>query len=68
MNSLSAGDIRYTEIVREEFLDGYHYYVNLYIEGDAPKKLTPGTGRCGIDPGVSTLASTSKEKLTGTRL
>lgn len=63
MNSLSAGDIRYAEIVREEFLDGYHYYVNLYIEGDAPKKLIPGTGRCGIDPGVSTLAATSEKKL-----
>lgn len=58
-----SGNIRYCEIVREEFMDGYHYYANLYIDGDAPKKLTPGTGRCGIDPGVSSVAAVSGHRL-----
>ena len=58
-----TGDIKYCEILREEFLDGYHYYVNLYIDGDAPKKIIPGKGRCGIDPGVSTLAAAAEHKL-----
>lgn len=58
-----SGKIRYCEIIREEFNDGYHYYANLYIEGDAPKKLSPGEGRCGIDPGVSTVAAVSEEEL-----
>ena len=62
LESLS-GDTRYCEIVREEFMDGYHYYANLYIDGDAPKKLTPGTGRCGIDPGVSSMAAVSEKHL-----
>lgn len=62
LESLS-GDTRYCEIVREEFMDGYHYYANLYIDGDAPKKLTPGTGRCGIDPGVSSMAAVSEKNL-----
>lgn len=58
-----SGKIRYCEIIREEFNDGYHYYANLYIEGDAPKELIPGNGRCGIDPGVSTVAAVSEEEL-----
>lgn len=62
LESLS-GKVRYCEILREEFLDGYHYYANLYIEGDAPKKTRPGTGRCGVDPGVSTLAAVSEKEL-----
>lgn len=56
LQSLS-GDIKYSELLRLEFKDGYHYYVNLYIDGPAPKKLVPGKGSCGIDPGVSTEAA-----------
>ena len=44
-------------------MDGYHYYANLYIDGDAPKKLTPGAGRCGIDPGVSSMAAVSEKNV-----
>lgn len=62
MDSLS-GEVRYCELVQEEFHDGYHYYANLYLEGDAPKKIRPGSGRCGIDPGVSTIAAASEKEL-----
>lgn len=58
-----SGEIKYCEILREEFKDGYHYYANLYIDGEAPKKLTSGKGRCGLDPGVSTLAVTAEKKI-----
>ena len=44
-------------------MDGYHYYANLYIDGDAPKKLTPSTGRCEIDPGVSSMAAVSEKNV-----
>lgn len=56
MESLS-GTIKYCELLRLEFKDGYHYYVNLYIDGPAPKKLVPGKESCGIDQGVSTEAA-----------
>lgn len=59
-----AGEIKYCEIVRMEFKDGWHYYANLYIDGDAPKKNIPGEGVCGIDPGVSSLAATADKHLT----
>lgn len=44
-------------------MDGYHYYVNIYFKGLAPKKLSPGKGRCGIDPGVSTVAASGEKNL-----
>lgn len=49
-------NVSYCEIERLMFNDGWHYYVRIYFRGDAPKKLNPGKGRMGIDPGVSTAA------------
>ena len=52
--------LRYAEIVRLAFDNGWHYYVNLVLEGSAPKKLFPGDApTTGIDPGMSTIAAVS---------
>lgn len=59
--SLAAGKIKYCEIVRLWFKSGWKYYVNIYIDGNAPKKLTPGKSVMGIDEGVSTVAAVSED-------
>lgn len=49
--------IKYCEISRKMFSDGWHYYVIIYLDGEAPKKITnTGKRRMGIDPGVSMIA------------
>ena len=56
-------DISYCEIKRMMFNNGWHYYVVLYLKGDAPKKLVKiGPNEMGIDPGVSTMAGVSDDK------
>lgn len=55
--------IKYCELVREYFVSGYRYYVNLYLEDKPPVKHKIGNGTCGIDPGVSTIATVSSDKL-----
>ena len=53
-------DISYCEIKREMFPNGWHYYVLVYLKGNAPKKMkTVGSGVMGIDPGTSTIAGVS---------
>ena len=50
-------DISYCEIARKMFPTGWHYYVIIYLKGDAPvKKKKRGKGIVGIDLGVSTIA------------
>lgn len=54
--------VSYCEIERKMFPNGWHYYVLVYLRGDAPKKLAAAGGRdnvCGIDIGVSTVAAVS---------
>lgn len=58
--SLNAGTLKYCEIIRLWFASGWRYYVNLYLDGDAPKKLTPGKSVMGLDEGTSTLAAVSE--------
>ena len=57
------GNVQYCELVRLMFMDGWHYYVRLYIAGPAPKKLIPGTGKAGIDPGMTTMAASTPNRL-----
>ena len=53
--------LRYCNIKRLAFPNGWHYYVELVIDGEPPmKKRTLGTSRMGIDPGVSTVAAVSE--------
>lgn len=56
-------EVSYCEIARKMFMDGYHNYVIVYLKGDPPKKLKAGDLNVEIDPGVSTLAVYSEEKL-----
>ena len=58
--ALSCGKIKYCEIVRLWFKNGWHYYVNLVMTENAPKKLVPGKSTLGIDEGPSTIAATSE--------
>lgn len=55
--------VSYCEIVRKMFPDGWHYYVTVYLNGDAPVKHKRPEGAAknvmGIDPGVSTIAGVS---------
>lgn len=56
-------ELKYCELVREKFGSGYRYYVNLYLDGTPPVKYKIGKGRAGIDPGVSTIAAVSSNKI-----
>ncbi len=59
--------ISYCEIKRMIFPNGYHYYVTVYLDGDAPKKLInvgSPDNITGVDIGVSTVATASDDKLT----
>lgn len=57
-------NVKYCEIKRMMFPSGWRYYVSLYLDGPAPKKLTAGDAPlCEIDPGVSTMAVYSEEKV-----
>lgn len=56
--------VKYCEIVRKMFNNGWHYYVNVYLDGDAPlKQMTIKDGTMGIDPGVSAIAAVSNDKI-----
>ena len=55
-------DISYCDIQRMAFPNGYHYYVNIYLEGDAPAEFESPKNDIGIDPGVSTIAANRENK------
>ena len=49
--------VKYCRIVRKPFRNGFHYYVQLVLEGVPPSKNhTLGEGTCGLDQGISTVA------------
>lgn len=57
-------NIKYCEIARKIFNNGWHYYVNVYLDGDAPfKQMEITDGAMGIDPGVSAIAAVSDNKM-----
>ena len=57
--------ISYCEIERKMFPNGWHYYVILYLQGNAPKKIVVDDKRkgktMGIDIGTSTIAAVSED-------
>ena len=58
--SISGNDVSYCEIKRMMFNNGWHYYVLVYLSGDAPRRDIRSEGSCmGIDPGMSTIAGFS---------
>ena len=49
--------IKYCELKRMMFPNGWHYYVIIVMDDDAPKKLScPENGTGGVDIGTSTVA------------
>lgn len=55
-----ANDISYCEVVREMFPNGWHYYLNIYLKGTAPKKKRKiGKSTMGIDTSISMIAGIS---------
>ena len=53
--------LKYCNIVRMIFPDGWHYYVDLVLDGVAPKRHPYKEAVQGMDPGVSTIAVVSDE-------
>ena len=56
MQEAMTHDIVFCKIVRKPFKSGYRYFLQILMKGEAPKKIKPGKGKCGIDDGVSTLS------------
>lgn len=59
--------ISYCEIKRLMFPNGWHYYLNIYLDGNAPYKISnvgSPDNTTGIDIGTSTIATASETKLT----
>lgn len=55
MESLNS-KVKYCDVKRRMFNNGWHYYVLIYLDGPAPSKLIIGEDTMGIDPGISTVA------------
>ena len=49
--------IKYCRVVRKPFTNGYKYFLQIVFEGIPPQKLVLGSGKCGIDEGISTIAT-----------
>lgn len=57
-------NIKYCEIARKMFNNGWHYYVNVYLDGDAPlKDMKNVEDIMGIDPGVSAMSAVTNNKV-----
>lgn len=56
--------IKYCEILREPFNNGWKYYVNIYLAGSAPTKFVAGLNTIGIDIGPSTIAAVSQHPIS----
>lgn len=56
--------LKYAEIKRLAFNNGWHYYLNLYFADEAPKRMKAQPGIVGIDPGVSTIAAVSEKAVS----
>lgn len=52
----------YCRITRTPYKGGYHYFLQMVMEGRAPAKIKPGKGDMGIDEGTSTIATVGKGK------
>ena len=65
INESLDNKISYCEVKRMMFNNGYHYYLVIYLAGDAPKRLSNlnNDSKCGIDPGVSTIAAVTDKQL-----
>lgn len=58
------GNIKYCRIKKLSFNTGYHYYIQLIMEGNPPTKSRKiGNGDVGIDIGTSTIAVSSQKEV-----
>lgn len=48
--------VKYCRIIRKPLKTGYKFFLQLIMDGCPPKKIRMGSGRIGLDPGVSTIA------------
>ena len=48
--------VKFCRVVRNPSKTGYDYYLQIVLEGTPPKKVKRGSGTCGVDEGVSTVA------------
>lgn len=55
--------IKYCQIIRKVFSNGYHYYLQLVMEGIPPKKHMISDGRVGIDIGTSSVAVSAENEV-----
>lgn len=64
MASALKGKVSFCEIERKAFPNGWHYYLIVYIDGEAPKTIqSAGTNVSGIDMGVSSVAVVSDDRV-----
>ena len=64
MSSALKGKVSFCEIERKAFPNGWHYYLIVYIDGEAPKTIqSVGTNVSGIDMGVSSVAVVSDDRV-----
>lgn len=56
-------DVSYCDIKRVMFPNGWHYYISVVLNGPAPRKRAAVGGTFGIDPGVSTVAAVSDDRV-----
>ena len=56
MQQALLSKVKYCRVVRRPFRTGYHYFLQIVMEGTSPDKICPGTGIVGIDEGISTVA------------
>lgn len=54
--------VKYCELKRMMFPNGWYYYLHVYVNGTAPQKHAIGKGKAGIDPGTSTMAALTDHK------
>lgn len=59
MNGIISGEykVKYVRLIRKPFNNVFRYYAQLIIDGIPPLKHTKGIGKCGIDMGVSSVAT-----------
>ena len=57
INAFRPGDIKYIQIIRRQFYNYYHYYIQFVTDGVPPLKISKGIGSSGMDIGISSVAA-----------
>jgi len=54
--------VKFCRLARKQFNARYKYYIQFIIDGEPIQKHACGEGKCGIDPGISTIAAVADDK------